>query len=113
MGGLMLNCVRGHQPGINPSSRSWPGNASQVQNDVDSDCGSIMLSRVAVRVYHVLHVWLQEQSWPDGPTIVPLNRHLEILNSGARRIELFSEAKIAAVRAVDHSEAKEILRTLG
>ena len=72
-----------------------------------------MQSPGAARVYDVLQVRLQEQSWPDRPTIVQLNRHLEILNANERRIELFGEAKIAAISAVDHSQANEIPGTLG
>jgi hypothetical protein len=72
-----------------------------------------MQSPGAARVYDVLQVRLQEQSWPDRPTIVQLNRHLEILNAGGHRIEFFGEAKIAAIRAVDHSQANEIPGTLG
>jgi hypothetical protein len=39
---------------------------SPVHNNVQSDCQSIWRRLIAVWVYQVLNIWLQEESWLEG-----------------------------------------------
>src|SRR5262245_18680907 len=83
---------------------------SPVDDNVNADRQGIRYCFIAVRVYEILHIRLEDEPRSDLERVIPFQRHLKLLSADRRvPLNLLRPEQISTVRAVDHSKTRKIL----